>query len=176
VIAATNRDPLQAVEQGTLRRDLYYRLNVFTLALPPLRDREGDLLLLAQYFVRQYNAKHGTRVEGLGREAERRVRSYDWPGNVRELRNVVERAVILARSGWIEVHHLPPFLQGDAGEVGDVIVIPAGVSAAEAERLVILETLKRVGNNKARAARDLGMDVKTIRNKLKVYGLGASDE
>ena len=176
VIAATNRDPLPAVEQGILRRDLYYRLNVFTLVLPPLRDREGDLLLLAQHFVRHCNTKHGTRVEGLGREAERTVGSYGWPGNVRELRNVIERAVILARSGWIELHHLPPFLQKDTGEAGNVIVIPAGASAAEAERLVILETLKRVGNNKARAARELGMDVKTIRNKLKEYGPGAGDE
>ena len=175
VIAATNRDPLQAVESGVLRRDLYYRLNVFTLALPPLREREGDLSLLAQHFVRHFNSKHGTNVEGLGREAEQSVRAYDWPGNVREVRNVIERAVILARSGWIEAHHLPPFLQRPAPDAGDAIVIPAGVSAAEAERMLILETLRRVGNNTARAARDLGMDVKTIRNKLKAYGLKAGD-
>jgi len=114
-------------------------------------------------------------VEGLGREAERAIRSYDWPGNVRELRNVVERAIILARSGWIEANHLPPFLQRPIPGVADAIVIPAGATAAEAERTLILETLARVGNNKARAARDLGMDVKTIRNKLKAYGIRTGD-
>ena len=170
VIAATNRDPVQAVERGTLRRDLYYRLNVFTLALPALRERDTDVLLLAQHFVHHFNAKHDTSVEGLGSEAERVVRSYEWPGNVRELRNVVERAVILARSGWIESNHLPPFLQRPAPDAAGAIVIPAGATAAEAERLLVLETLARVGNNKARAARELGMDVKTIRNKLKAYG------
>ena len=175
VVAATNRDPLPAVESGVLRRDLFYRLNVFTVPLPPLREREGDVPLLAQHFVRQFNAKHGTRVEGIGPEAERVMRGYGWPGNVRELRNVIERAVILARTGWIEAHHLPPFLPGAAAAGDDGIVIPAGATAAEAERVLILETLKRVGNNKAEAARHLGMDVKTIRNKLKAYGVGPAE-
>ena len=170
VITATNRDPAQAVELGLLRRDLYYRLNVFTLALPPLREREGDVALLAQHFVLQFNGKHSARVEGLGREAERSLRSYAWPGNVRELRNVIERAVILAREGWIEPQHLPPFLPGAGAGGDDGIVIPAGATAAEAERVLVLETLKRAGNNKAEAARQLGVDVKTIRNKLKAYG------
>jgi DNA-binding NtrC family response regulator len=170
VITATNRDPQQAVDDGALRRDLFYRLNVFTLSLPPLREREGDVPLLAQYFVRQFNRKHGTDVQGVARDAERLMRTYPWPGNVREIRNVIERAVILARTGWIDAHHLPPFLQGTSGESDDAIVIPAGATAADAERVLIVETLKRVGNNKAEAARQLGMDVKTIRNKLKGYG------
>jgi DNA-binding NtrC family response regulator len=169
VITATNRDPQQAVDDGALRRDLFYRLNVFTLSLPPLREREGDVPLLAQHFVRQFNRKHGTDVQGVARDAERLMRTYPWPGNVRELRNVIERAVILARTGWIDAHHLPPFLQGTSGESEDAIVIPAGATAADAERVLIVETLKRVGNNKAEAARQLGMDVKTIRNKLKAY-------
>jgi transcriptional regulator with PAS, ATPase and Fis domain len=176
VIAATNRDPQHAVDRGILRQDLFYRLNVFTVSLPPLREREGDVPLLVQHFVRQFNAKHGTQVEGAGRDAERVLRAYTWPGNVRELRNVIERAVILARSGWIEPHHLPAFLQGAEREPSDGIVIPAGVTAAEAERVLILETLKRAGNNKAQAARQLGMDVKTIRNKLKAYGSGPVSE
>ena len=176
VIAATNRDPALAVVNGELRRDLFYRLNVFTLALPPLRAREGDALLLAQHFVRHFNAKHGVEVEGLSRDAERAIRSYEWPGNVRELRNVLERAVILAKKGWIEATHLPPFLQRAAPQDSDAIVIPGGATAAEAERIVIVETLRRLGNNKARAARELGMDVKTIRNKLKAYGIGTEEE
>ncbi len=175
VIAATNRDPAQAVEAGALRRDLFYRLNVFTLALPPLREREGDVLLLAQHFVGQFNTKHAASVAGLGGDAERAIRGYDWPGNVRELRNVVERAVILARSGWIEASHLPPFLHHPAPADSGAIVIPAGATAAEAERMLIVQTLARVGNNKARAARELDMDVKTIRNKLKAYGIGTGD-
>ncbi len=175
VAAATNREPLAAVEQGVLRRDLFYRLNVFTIALPALREREGDVTLLAQHFVRQFNSKHGTSVDGVGADAERLLRAYRWPGNVRELRNVIERAVILARSGWIEPNHLPPFLQGGAGEPAGAIVIPPGATAAEAERVLILETLRRVGNNKAEAARQLGMDVKTIRNKLKAYGVSQAE-
>jgi DNA-binding NtrC family response regulator len=174
--AATNRDPLAAVEQGILRRDLFYRLNVFMITLPPLREREGDVALLTQHFVRQFNAKHGTTVEGIAGDSERLMRDYGWPGNVRELRNVIERAVILARSGWIEPHHLPPFLQGPAGEAAGAIVIRPGATAAEAERVLILETLRRAGNNKAEAARQLGIDVKTIRNKLKAYGGGTADD
>jgi transcriptional regulator with PAS, ATPase and Fis domain len=158
VLAAPTRDPAQAVELGILRRDLFYRLNVFTVPLPPLREREGDVVLLAQHFVRQFNAKHGAHVEGVGREAERTMRGYGWPGNVRELRNVIERAVILARTGWIEVNHLPPFLPGAGVEAGEGIVIPAGATAAEAERVLILETLKRTGNN-----------------KLKAYGTGSAE-
>jgi DNA-binding NtrC family response regulator len=174
--AATNRDPLPAVEQGILRRDLFYRLNVFMITLPPLREREGDVALLTQHFVRQFNTKHGTTVEGIAADSERVMRDYRWPGNVRELRNVIERAVILARSGWIEPHHLPPFLQGAGGEATGAILIQPGATAAEAERVLILETLRRVGNNKAEAARQLGMDVKTIRNKLKAYGIGTADD
>ncbi len=170
VIAATNRDPEDAVERGVLRRDLFYRLNVFTVPLPPLREREGDIAFLAQHFIGEFNRKHGMSVEGVSSAAAERLDSYSWPGNVRELRNVIERAVILARRGFIDTTHLPPFLQRGTRPGLATIPIPVGASAAEAERLLILATLERVGNNKAEAARRLGLDVKTIRNKLRSWG------
>ncbi len=171
VLAATNREPRETVERGRLREDLFYRLNVFTVALPPLRDRKSDIPLLAQSFIREFNQKHNAHVEALREEAVEVLVSYSWPGNVRELRNIMERAVILAKGEWIEPSHLPVYLIHTRSEVAAKIVLPPGVTAADAERELILRTLKRTGNNKAEAARQLGLDVKTIRNKLKAYGV-----
>jgi transcriptional regulator with PAS, ATPase and Fis domain len=171
VIAATNKDPWTAVESGHLREDLYYRLNVFTIALPSLRDRKGDIPLLTQYFIRDFNRKHNTQVEGMREEALELLKAYPWPGNVRELKNVMERAVILTHTHWIERNHLPAYILNPQAGSGARIVLPVGVTAAEAEKELILRTLKSAGNNKAEAARQLGLDVKTIRNKLKAYGL-----
>ncbi|MBZ5498394.1 MAG: sigma-54 dependent transcriptional regulator [Acidobacteriia bacterium] len=171
VIAATNKHPWAAVEGGRLREDLYYRLNVFTIALPQLRERKGDIALLAHYFMREFNRKHDTRVEGLREEAVELLKAYPWPGNVRELKNVMERAVILARGKWIESSHLPAYVVTPHAGSGAKIVLPIGVTAAEAEKELILKTLENTGQNKAEAARQLGIDVKTIRNKLKFYGL-----
>ena len=169
LIAATNRDPAQAIRDAQLREDLYYRLNVFTLTPPPLRRRKEDLPLLCQHFIRRFNEKHGAEVEGLADEALERLQAYSWPGNVRELRNAMERAVILARTGWIETVHLPPFIRDPKADPGEAIVLPRSVTAAEAEKIIILETLERTAGNKAEAARRLGLDVKTIRNKLRAY-------
>lgn len=170
VLAATNRPPAQAIRDGRLREDLYYRLAVFEVSLPPLRERTGDVALLAQYFVREFARKHKLNVEGVGDAARERLEAHPWPGNVRELRNVIERATIVTRIGWIEPRHLPPYLQTLAPGVAPTLTLPAGATLAEAERLLILQTLERVGNNKAEAARQLGLDVKTIRNKLRAYG------
>jgi DNA-binding NtrC family response regulator len=174
VIAATNLPPERAVAEGKLRQDLFFRLNVFTLALPALRDREGDIALLAQHFIGEFDHKHGASVEAVGDEAAALLDAYGWPGNVRELRNVIERAVILARRGLVGPSHLPPYLRDAASTATTLpsgIVIPTGATAAEAERILILSTLERLGGNKAEAARQLGLDVKTIRNKLKRYGI-----
>jgi DNA-binding NtrC family response regulator len=171
VLAATNREPRETVENGRLREDLFYRLNVFTVALPPLRERRTDIPLLAQSFIREFNQKHNARVEALRKEAQELLIAYSWPGNVRELRNIMERAVILAKGEWIEVSHLPAYLLNSRTEVAAKIVLPPGVTAADAEKELILRTLRRTGNNKAEAARQLGLDVKTIRNKLKSYGI-----
>ena len=144
---------------------------VFTIEMPPLRARPEDIPLLSQHFINQFNVKHGTAVEGVSEATLERLGGYDWPGNVRELRNVIERAIILARQGWIETVHLPPFIRGDETEGRPGLVLPEGITVAEAEKLLILQTLERVGNNKAKAARLLGIDVKTIRNKLRTWGM-----
>jgi len=173
VLAATNRDPRQAVEKGLLREDLFYRLNVFQVVLPPLRERKEDLPGLVQHFLKELNSKHHTAVVALRPEAFERLQAYRWPGNVRELRNVMERAVILAKGEWIELSHLPPYLRAEEVLQGVQITLSQGATAADTERELILKTLKQTGNNKAEAARRLGLDVKTIRNKLKSYGLTA---
>jgi len=171
VLAATNKEPRTAVENGKLREDLFYRLNVFTVALPPLRERRSDISLLAQAFIREFNAKHTAQVESCKTETLDLLKTYSWPGNVRELKNIMERAVILAKGEWIEPSHLPAYILNSRADGGAKIVLSLGVTAADAEKELILRTLKRTGNNKAEAARQLGLDVKTIRNKLKAYGL-----
>ncbi|MGH7680082.1 MAG: sigma-54-dependent transcriptional regulator [Gemmatimonadaceae bacterium] len=170
VLAATNRSAAQAIRDGRLREDLFYRLNVFELVIPPLRERADDITLLSQHFVRECGRKHQMRVEGISDGARELLQAHPWPGNVRELRNVIERAVIVAREGWIERRHLPPYLQALKAGGEPTLTLPAGTTLAEAERRLILQTLERVGDNKAEAARQLGLDVKTIRNKLRSYG------
>src|SRR5690606_29444097 len=130
---------------------------------PPLRERTGDLPLLTQHFIREFNRKHGMMVEGLSEASAGLLEAHAWPGNVRELRNVIERAVIVAQAGWIEPSHLPPYLRAQRAGGAPTIQLPVGTSFAEAERTLILATLERVGGNKAEAARQLGLDVKTIR-------------
>ncbi len=172
VLAATNREPRSAVESGKLREDLFYRLNVFTITLPPLREHKSDIPLLVQSLIREFNKKHNSGVESCKNETLELLKEYSWPGNVRELRNILERAVILAKGAWIEPSHLPAYiLNSPASGAGSKISLPVGVTAAEAEKELILRTLRLTGNNKAEAARQLGLDVKTIRNKLKAYGI-----
>lgn len=166
VLAATNRSPEEAIEEGRLREDLFYRLNVFEILVPPLRNRRDDIPLLAHHFVRSFNEKHELDVEGIADEAEELLEAYEWPGNVRELRNVIERAVIVTGEGWIGPDDLPPYLDGSDSEQPKV-VLPVGVTARQAEKKLILKTLDHVGHNKAEAARQLDLDPKTIRNKLK---------
>lgn len=170
VLAATNREAEQAIREGQLREDLYYRLAVFEIHLPPLRERLEDLPLLGQHFIGRMNAKHGTAVEGIRDAALDRLGAYRWPGNIRELRNLMERAVVLAKDGWIDSGHLPPYLTGTPPR-GNVIELPVGTTVAEAEKELILRTLEESDHNKAEAARRLGIDVKTVRNKLKAWGI-----
>jgi transcriptional regulator with PAS, ATPase and Fis domain len=127
---------------------------------------------LTQHFIRQFNNKHSAEIEGVSEDALASLSSYRWPGNVRELRNVIERAVIIARRSWIEAVHLPPFIRERKAETTGAVTLPAGTTVAEAEKRLILETLKQLDNNKSRAARALGIDVKTIRYKLRSYAEG----
>jgi DNA-binding NtrC family response regulator len=174
VIAATNRDPMAAVEQGRMRRDLLYRLDVLRIDVPPLRERREDLSILVAHFLRDCVGRYGKQVSGVEPDAWPALLQHDWPGNVRELRNVIERAYTRARGSLLSARELDLGLgDGDAllhglRAVGG-IVLPHGITAAEAERILILETLRATGNNKAEAARRLGLDVKTIRNKLKAF-------
>ena len=169
LLTATNRDPRKAVEEGKLREDLYYRIQVLILEMPPLRERNDDVQLLSRFFLDRFRVKHESRSKGFRDSSLDLLRAYAWPGNVRELRNVIERAVVLAGDGWIECSHFPPYLSGREFQGAHGLQIPAGITAAEAEKRLVLHTLDRVGNNKAEAARQLGLDVKTIRNKLKSY-------
>jgi len=171
VLAATNCDPRLAIQGGKLREDLYYRLNVFTVAVPPLRERSSDVPLLVQHFIREFNRKHSLSVQGVRDEVAQIFKTYSWPGNVRELRNLIERAVILARTGWIEPAHLPSYVTEPEDRANPKIVLPADVTLADAEKEILKRTLKESRQNKAEMARRLGVDVKTIRRKLKNHGL-----
>ena len=166
VIAATNIDPTEAVKQGKLRDDLYYRLNVFALRLPPLRERKDDLPLLVQAFINEFNTRNQKSVAGVDQQAMRLLEHYQWPGNVRELRNVVERATILAGGPFIEPRHLPPTLISRGEASLPTLTIGPGTTVDEAERRLILLTLDHTRNNKTRAAEILGISLKTLHNKL----------
>jgi len=175
VLAATNKVPEAAVTKGELRQDLYYRLNVFHISLPPLRDRKDDIPMIAEALIREMNKKHACKITGMEAAVLDRLRSHDWPGNVRELRNVLERAVIIAGEGVITAAHLPmAFLTPSPAGSGTVldgngVVLRVGATVAEAEKSLILKTLEHTNNNKTRAAEILGISLKTLHNKLKEY-------
>jgi DNA-binding NtrC family response regulator len=176
VIAATNSPLDNAIREGKFREDLFYRLNVFPIPLPPMRDRKEDLPVLISSLLEDLNRKHGTKVTDLAPDVQDRLRVYNWPGNVRELRNVLERAVILAGEGTLHASHLPPGFGGapvpassltsDSGELR----VPVGYTIEQAERALIELTLEHTRHNKTRAAEILGISQKTLFNKLKEYG------
>jgi DNA-binding NtrC family response regulator len=171
VVAATNKEPLAAIQAGEFREDLYYRLNVVQLRLPPLRERMEDVPLLVQTFIDECNEKHQRRVRGMTEEALAVLRGHAWPGNVRELRNAVERAVVLCQDEVIGLQHLPGDLGAVRRELGpETVELPVGTTVEEAERVLILKTLQSTGNNKTRAAEILGISLKTLHNKLNRYG------
>jgi DNA-binding NtrC family response regulator len=167
VVAATNKVPLEAIRDGFLREDLYYRLNVFAIELPPLRDRREDLSLLVRAFLDEFSQRNRKQVRALAPDAMKRLEAYAWPGNIRELRNVMERAVILCDSDLIEPGHLPP-LDGRpaAAEAKGGVALEPGTTVQEAEERLILLTLEHTGGNKTRAAEILGISLKTLHNKL----------
>jgi DNA-binding NtrC family response regulator len=166
VIAATNRDPSEAVRDGRLREDLYYRLNVFTIELPPLRDRRADIPLLVQTFLNEFNTRNNKAVRAVDQEAMYLLERYGWPGNIRELRNVIERATILAEGDFIEAKHLPPPVVTRSEQTLPTVTLSPGTTVDEAERRLIVLTLEHTRNNKTRAAEILGISLKTLHNKL----------
>ncbi len=177
IIASSNRNLEEALQKNELREDLYYRLNVFRIDLPPLRQREGDIPVLASSLINLLNEKHGCRVTEVEPEVLHILSRHNWPGNVRELRNVLERAVIIAGEGPITTHHLPHDFGVQAGVRApvpitepDSVRLPVGTTVGEAEKALIQVTLKHTKNNKTRAAEILGISLKTLFNKLKEYG------
>jgi DNA-binding NtrC family response regulator len=204
VVAATNKDPEKAVANGDLRGDLYYRLNVFNIQMPPLRDHLMDVSAIAEKMIDDMNQRHHCTVAGLKDSLMNRLEGYQWPGNVRELRNTIERAVILAGSGMLGIEHLPPHF-GEPGfappanrnggaetvvvsqeaafedsqrrlDESNSVRVEVGTTVDEAERQLILKTLVATHNNKTKAAEILGISSKTLQNKLKEYSNAAVTE
>jgi DNA-binding NtrC family response regulator len=175
VVAATNKDPVTAMKEGEFREDLYYRLNVFTLAVPPLRQRIEDIPLLVTGFIEEFNGKYDKRITGVDDATLKLLMSHAWPGNVRELRNTVERAFIASDGDVITAKVLPgtspvapvASWSGDA----DVVTAPIGLPLREVEKQFVLRTLAAENNNKTRAADRLGISTKTLHNMLQRWGL-----
>jgi DNA-binding NtrC family response regulator len=198
VIAATNKDAQHAVSSGQLRGDLFYRLNVFNIQMPPLREHVSDIPEIAARMIEDMNQRHGCSITGIAPDLLDRLMKYEWPGNARELRNTIERATILTHTGQLRTEHLPPHF-GEPGYatrvvqmVGGVVVpdtagaahasrdddrtvhVEVGTTVDEAERQLILKTLQSTHNNKTRAAEILGITTKTLQNKLKEYSNAGS--
>jgi len=183
VIASTNKNLDEALRKGELREDLFYRVNVFQINLPPLRQRSGDLPILTEALIRMLNQKHNTRVTDVQADVQEQFSRYSWPGNVRELRNVLERAVIIAGEGTITAAHLPQGFGAPAGNrpnpqvvEPDTVRLPVGTTVSQAEKSLIQLTLQHTKNNKTRAAEILGISLKTLFNKLREYGTATEAE
>jgi two-component system response regulator AtoC len=190
IIAATNVDLYQRVKAGKFREDLYYRLNVYQIQLPPLRKRDEDVILLAEYFIDYYNKEYGKKVKGLAKSAKDLIRSYPWPGNVRQLKNAIERAVLVESDSWIEANHLSlDFSRGltldkskqDTKEAKSLqqleyIEIPEeGISLEDFERKIILSALKKANGNLSHTARLLQINRGKLRYRLEKLGISSQD-
>jgi two-component system response regulator AtoC len=183
IIAATNKNLREAVNEGAFRQDLYYRLNVIQLEVPTLRERPEDIMPLARFFVDHYNLKFKRQVEGISHEAENLLLAHDWPGNVRELRNAIERAMILEDTSHIHASGLPISLRGGhppanfaVAAVGAESIVPhngdsSGMSLSDQERRLVMQALERAGGNQTQAARLLRVTRDTLRYKMKKFSL-----
>ena len=170
IIATSNRALEEAIEDGQFREDLFFRLNVIPIHLPPLRDRREDIPALMDYFLQRFNQENGCAVEGFSAETSALFLEYDWPGNVRELQNAIERAVVLSSERILEASH---FALNGAGRLarheGSGVNVPIGTTVGQMEKELILRTLEHCGQNRTHAAKMLGISVRTLRNKLKEY-------
>jgi transcriptional regulator with PAS, ATPase and Fis domain len=173
IVAATNRELSQAVAEQRFRADLFYRIHVITLHLPPLRQRREDIPLLVAHFLRKYARQNAKPITAIAQQALQRFQAYPWPGNVRELENVIERAVVLAQGPIIGMEDLPPELQGQepVSRPEHHFVLPADATLAQIEREAIVQTLQRHAGNRQVAARVLGIGLATLYRKLKGYNL-----
>ena len=172
LIAATNRPLEKMMETGQFRDDLYYRLRVVSIEVPPLRNRREDIPLLADHFLKEARETHGKAVEGISRKALDVLMRYDWPGNVRELKNIIEGMVIMSRAGSaLDLQDVPEYLRHTTTPEVSEIRIPTGVTMKDVERIVIEETMKVTGHNKEACARTLGIGLRTLYRKLKEYDI-----
>ncbi len=175
VLCATNRDLKEEIKRGRFREDLFFRLHVFTLHLPPLKERREDVPLLVQHFIEKFNGETGKHVQGVTPGAMNVLQGYAWPGNIRELRNTVERAMILTDGDVIDEEHLPPDMRPTRPEAAATLRVPLGIQLREVEKEYILSSLQKNGGNKARTAEVLGISEKTLYNKLNRYAAIARD-
>jgi two-component system response regulator HydG len=174
LLSATNRDLTECIAQKTFREDLYFRLKVVTLNLPPLRDRASDIPLLAEYFIRMFTERHGKNVRGLSSAALRALMSYAWPGNVRELRNAIETMIVLAQGDLLDVDLLPSEVSGAAlagREAPPASAVVGTPTLEEAEKQLIINALAATDGNRQEAAAKLGIGERTLYRKIKEYGL-----
>ena len=170
LVAATNKDLEKAIAAGEFREDLYYRLNVFSIYSPPLRDRKPDVLLLADHFLEKYSREHGKNVRRISTPAIDMLMSYHWPGNVRELSNVIERAVVVCDANVVHAHHLPPTLQtAEATDTINKLTLAEMVGAVEKDALQ--DALKSTRGSRAKAARLLATTERIFNYKVRKYGI-----
>ena len=170
LVAATNKDLKKLVSEGKFRDDLFYRLSVVTVDLPPLRERRDDIPLLVKSFLDEFSRENGKQVHELTPEAMNLLLAYDWPGNVRELRNAIEQMVVLARGERLTVRDVPAAIRGGA-DLTKINVVRAGMTVEDAERQLIVQALKETDGNRTKAAQKIGVSRRTLHRKLKVYGL-----
>jgi DNA-binding NtrC family response regulator len=175
IVAATNKDLMHLVNEGRFREDLYYRLNVVRIAVPPLRARPSDVLRLADHFLRRAAAENEVEVMGFTEPAKTLLIEYPWPGNVRELQNTVEQAVVLNETGWVDADDLPIRAEPPGAGSPLKLIIP-GATLADIERYAITETLKAVGGSTTRAAEILGISRRTVQYRVREWGLGPSSQ
>ncbi len=171
LVAATNRNLREAVREGAFRQDLYFRLNVINITIPPLRDRPEDILPLGRFFIDQYNRKFKRHIEGFDPAAEEALVRHDWPGNVREMRNAIERAMILEESARITLQSLPALPSSQAPVTTSLAIPPDGLSLADQERRLVEKALEKAGGNQTQAARLLSITRDTLRYKMKKFNL-----
>ena len=169
VITATNRDLEKEIAEGRFREDLFYRLNVVSINVPPLRERKDDIPLMITAFIREFAEENGKKIDGVDPKARSALYAYDWPGNIRQLRNCIESAVVMTSGTVITLDDLPPSIR--TGDEVPSIHIPVGVTMAEAEKEVILQTLTSQNGNKTKTAEVLGIGRKTLHRKLDEYGM-----
>jgi DNA-binding NtrC family response regulator len=173
IIAATNKDLKAEIEKGNFREDLYFRLNVVNINVPPLRERKDDIPLLAAFFMKEFAAENGKKIEGIHEKTCSRLYSYEWPGNIRELRNCIESAVVMCRTTIINIDDLPPVLRSTSED--GWIHIKLGENITESEKTIINSNLSYFKGNKSHTAEALGIGRKTLLRKLNEYGLDVSE-